>query len=216
MDKNKKLKIHAIAYIILIILIGLIVMTALLTHVSAEEKLVKKHNNELIMSAQPSQTGKQSQLSSDINQKYNEMSINKNDINLTSIKKVSKKIDDKDLVITILGGYYTPAYVRQVGVFIDQLKKHDLYKKHDIKKVDLLLQSKVNENIDDYYKLYESKDADPYNYLGKYENYMPLITIFYKGKALDVRFRAEGEAYTDTSYAALKFLNEAEKLINEK
>ena len=224
-NKKEKIKVHYIAWILLVLYISIVVATIFLSTTTRERKFKNYYNAKVytLVSGKDKESKQRAQY-------YGAMVIGDEKekmIKMTSLKEAQKLIDKGEIVITCQGSLSTNELALTLGVFLQELKQHPLYKNKTIKRIYVLEQSTKDEKKEEYEKFYEKNGVDPYLYKDELGATNPKILAFLKDKnkkiaekheftSLDIDFKRSNYNYQSLIYSTLKFLNDVENCLVKK
>ena len=224
-NKREKIKVHFIAWILLVLYIGIIIATIFLSTTTKERTFKNTYNAKVytLVSGKDKESKSRAQY-------YGAMVVDDEKekmIKMTSISEAQKLIDKGEIVVTCQGNLTTNELALTLGIFLQELKQHPLYKNKVIKKIYVLQQSTKDEKKEEYEKFYEKNGVDPYLYKDELGASNPKILAFLKDKtkkipekheytSLDIDFKPSNYNYQSLIYSTLKFLNDLENCLIKK
>lgn len=216
-SKNQKIKIHPISYVLIISFVILVILAIVLLTPTKNKKFKTEFNQKLI--EQLSDTNKK-----ELQQFYNyydDITINnkKTNFNVTTISSVLKRIKNNELVLVCYGGLYQEDFTTKVGLFLNELKDHELSQKNPKLKLDLVLASEKFADEDNKFFTQvldqEALKVDPYDYKTKHGNgASPIILAFYKGVQIPLTVDevfSVTNSYSEINSQAKQFLDKVLK-----
>ncbi len=188
---GKKIRIHAITYVLVVVFLALIVTAIILFTPSNETYFKKRYNNEVlrILSDSKDNDGKNMQ------NYYSDLRMEKDTEKMFKILKPKQFADTvnknkNDLLMFVRGGYYSKEFLLQFNLFLKEYKEHELYtnkKYFNHNKpvvVNVIMQSSAKDYKEELDKKYNEFGVDKYDYDDNVK--APIITFIYRGKAVNL------------------------------
>ncbi len=199
-ENGKKIRVHAITYVLIITFLLLIITAIILFTPSREGYFMKRYNNEVlkIFSAN-NDKDKEAQALANY---YNEIKIDKDTqkmfkiIKPRELDKYYNKHQYDNIQVFVRGGFYSREFLFQFNLFLKELKEHGLYKEETYQKytgsknkfvVNIIMQEKLTDQENLIKEFYKKAKVDEYDYDKSVK--APIFTVMYRGKAVNLESR---------------------------